>query len=61
MLVLFLGLILGSFFGSLLRLRSLVGLKSAAHYGDSILTTTDRTAALRHTTALTEDAKRRTT
>ena len=43
------------------RLRSLVGLKSAAHYGDSILTTTDRTAALRHTTALTEDAKRRTT
>ncbi|MBK8445558.1 MAG: hypothetical protein IPL41_02245 [Micropruina sp.] len=43
------------------RLRTLVGLKTAAHYGDSILTGTDRTAALRQASALIAEAKRRTT
>lgn len=42
------------------RLRTLVAMKSAAHYGDSILTPTDRRAALRHASAPIEDAKRRT-
>ena len=42
------------------RLRMLVGFKSASHYGDSILTGTDRAAALRHAKALLDEALRRT-
>ena len=42
------------------RLRTLVGFKSASHYGDSILTGPDRTAALRHAKALVDEALRRT-
>mgnify|MGYP001402764203 CR=1 FL=1 len=43
------------------RLRTIVAMKTAAHYGDSILTGTDRTAALRQASALVEEANRRTT
>lgn len=43
------------------RLRSLVQLKAAAHYGDHLLSTDDRTKALRQANALVHAAQQRTT
>jgi hypothetical protein len=42
-------------------LRALTHVKSASHYGDNILTETDRLRAIRQATALVLEAARRTT
>lgn len=42
------------------RLRELVGLKPASHYGQSLLNATQRTRAIRAATALVANARERT-
>ncbi|MDR1189107.1 MAG: hypothetical protein LBK95_16925 [Bifidobacteriaceae bacterium] len=42
------------------RLRELLGLKAASHYGSRMLTSKDRSRALRHAGALVAEARSRT-